>query len=96
MTWAELVSGHASVGILPKVHRHRGVPKKTAQTMLTATFNVIAEQVLSGDSLTVPGFGTFYRVQRKARRVRNPKTGEMMMLPERTAVGFRMSKAGKR
>lgn len=46
-----------------------------------------------GRSLLIPGLGTFRRVTRKARRVRNPATGELMMLPASSTIAFRAAKA---
>lgn len=45
------------------------------------------------ETLLIPGLGTFRRVTRKARRVRNPATGELMMLPASSTIAFRAAKA---
>lgn len=99
MTWNELVEGAASVGILPKYpapgHR-RSVPKNVALKMLRSTFVVIAEKVLHGERVVIPGFGVFTKRTRKARKVRNPQTHEMMELGSSTTIGFRCSKSIKR
>jgi len=96
MTWNQLVKGHASAGILPRFRPHavrRVVPKKTAEAMLRATFNVIAEKALHGERVVIPGFGVFYKRTRKSRRIRNPQTLELMQLPRTVSIGFRTSKA---
>ena len=49
-----------------------------------------------GRSLLIPGLGTFRRVTRKARRIRNPATGELMMLPASSTIAFRAAKAVRR
>ena len=43
--------------------------------------------------ITLVGFGTFAKVRRKARKGRNPQTGEPMKIKARNAVTF---KAGKK
>jgi DNA-binding protein HU-beta len=43
--------------------------------------------------VTLIGFGTFSKVRRKARKGRNPKTGETMKIKASNAVKF---KAGKK
>jgi DNA-binding protein HU-beta len=43
--------------------------------------------------LTLVGFGTFAKVRRKARKGRNPQTGETLKIKARNAVTF---KAGKK
>jgi DNA-binding protein HU-beta len=43
--------------------------------------------------VTLVGFGTFSKVRRKARKGRNPQTGEPLKIKARNAVKF---KAGKK
>ena len=43
--------------------------------------------------VTLVGFGTFAKVHRKARKGRNPQTGEALKIKARNAVTF---KAGKK
>jgi DNA-binding protein HU-beta len=38
-------------------------------------FDTVMEQVAAGERVTVTGFGTFDRLARTARSVRNPRTG---------------------
>ena len=98
MTWVELVTGAASVGILPKrmAARARAVPKKVAKTMLSATFVAIADAVLHGRRVAVPGFGVFYQARRKARRVKCIKTGEWRDIPAQVGIGFHTSSSIRR
>ncbi len=99
MTWSELVEGAASVAILPKYPKpgtRRTVPKKVAQKMLRATFNVIAEETLHGRRVAIPGFGVFTLRKRKERTIRNPQTNQLMQLPATQTIGFRCSKTIKR
>ena len=43
----------------------------------------------------VPGFGRLVLANRKARRGRNPQTGEPIKIPAKRVVKFRVSKAAK-
>ncbi|MEO0456901.1 MAG: HU family DNA-binding protein [Cyanobacteria bacterium P01_A01_bin.114] len=72
-----------------------GVPKKTADTVLTATIETLMETVSSGDKVTLVGFGSFEPRDRKAREGRNPKTGETMTIPATTVPAFSAGKAFK-
>ena len=58
-----------------------------------AVLDAITEVVAAGDSLAIPGFGTFGTVKRPERTVRNPQNGEPVTVPEHIAPVF---KAGKR
>ena len=72
-----------------------GVPKKTADTVLTATIETLMETVSNGDKVTLVGFGSFEPRDRKAREGRNPKTGETMTIPATTVPAFSAGKAFK-
>jgi DNA-binding protein HU-beta len=47
------------------------------------------------NSFTVPGIGKLVLVHRKARTGRNPATGEVIDIPAKTVVKFRVSKLAK-
>lgn len=44
---------------------------------------------------TVPGLGKLVLVDRKARKGRNPATGEIIDIPAKRVVKFRVAKAAK-
>lgn len=47
------------------------------------------------NSFTIPGIGKLVLVNRKARLGRNPKTGEVIQIPAKIVVKFRVAKACK-
>ncbi len=50
--------------------------KKEAQAAVDCVLSSIAEALGKGDKVSLIGFGTFKVVERKARKGRNPQTGE--------------------
>lgn len=66
--------------------------KKEAETALGATLAVIQKALKKGNSVTLVGFGTFSVSKRKARKGRNPKTGEAIKIAAKKVPVF---KAGK-
>jgi DNA-binding protein HU-beta len=46
-------------------------------------------------SFTLPGFGKLVKQKRKARKGRNPATGEEIKIAAKTVVKFRLAKACK-
>ena len=44
---------------------------------------------------TLPGIGKLVVVKRKARKGRNPQTGEEIQIPAKTVLKFRIAKAAK-
>lgn len=71
------------------------VTKKQADAVLTAAIESIMEAVSKGDKVTLVGFGSFERRERKAREGRNPKTGEAMEIPETQVPAFSAGKLFK-
>jgi DNA-binding protein HU-beta len=47
------------------------------------------------DGFTIPGLGKIVKVRRKARKGRNPATGEEIKIPAKTVLKFRIAKAAK-
>ena len=72
------------------------ISKAEAGRALESLFNGILEAVKEeGGRITLPGFGTFSRVYRKARQGVNPSTGEKLTIEARHAIRFQPGKALK-
>ena len=68
--------------------------KKTESSYFDATCLATSEVKKNGE-FTLPGFGKLVKATRKAREGRNPATGEMIKIPAKTTVKFRLGKAMK-
>ena len=62
--------------------------KKEAQAAVDCVFSSISKALKKGDSATVVGFGTFKVAKRKARKGRNPQTGEEIKIKASKAPKF--------
>lgn len=71
------------------------VSKKEADAILSTTIDIIVEAVADGDKVTLVGFGSFEKRERKEREGRNPKTGESMTIAATTVPAFSAGKAFK-
>ena len=56
------------------------VTKKEVDAILAAMVDTIVAEVSLGNKVSLVGFGSFERRERKGREGRNPKTGEKMQL----------------
>ena len=65
--------------------------KKRAAEIVDSTFEIIKESLEKGDPVLVPGFGKFKVRFKWARKGRNPKTGEPMILDSRRVITFQCS-----
>lgn len=63
--------------------------------VVEAVVEAITEQVLEGNDVRIPSLGIFKYNVRKARKARNPKTGESIDVPTKAAVSFKPAKSFK-
>jgi integration host factor subunit alpha len=65
--------------------------KKRAAEIVDTTFEIIKESLEKGEPILVPGFGKFKVRFKWARKGRNPKTGEPIILDSRRVISFQCS-----
>ena len=72
------------------------ISRKLTGEIIDTTFNEITNILTANEGkFTYPGFGTFVVRTRKARKGRNPQTGEVIKIKASKSVGFRPAKALK-
>jgi DNA-binding protein HU-beta len=69
--------------------------KKDAQAVVGCVLSSISKALEDGDSVSLVGFGTFKVAERKARKGRNPQTGEEIDIPASKVPKFVAGKALK-
>ena len=69
--------------------------KKDAQAAVDCIISTITKALKENDAVTLVGFGTFKAVERKARKGRNPQTGEEINIEARNVPKFIPGKALK-
>ena len=63
-----------------------------AERIVTTIFDEIIETMAKGDRVELRGFGAFSVKERKARKGRNPKTGEPVEVPNKHVPFFKTGK----
>jgi DNA-binding protein HU-beta len=81
--------------LVDRISQKATVTKKQADAVLSAAIETIMEAVSEGDKVTLVGFGSFERRDRKEREGRNPKTGEKMSIPATKVPAFSAGKLFK-
>jgi DNA-binding protein HU-beta len=69
-----------------------GLSNAQAEKALSVALDGIVESLIKGEPVAIVGFGSFGVKSRSARKVRNPQTGEDMLVKATTVPYF---KAGK-
>lgn len=67
------------------------ITKKQAETVFSTFVESIVNSLQHGQRIAIPGLGSFSCVKRAARKGRNPRTGQEITVPARTAVKFSAS-----
>ncbi len=82
MTKADLVEG---------VSAKTGLTRTDVAVVVDGFLDAVKKSLEDGNNIEIRGFGTFKVKQRKARKARNPRTGEEVPVPDRKVPVFRPS-----
>ena len=66
--------------------------RKDIEKILEVIFSEIIEALSKGENVEIRGFGTYKLTKKKARIGRNPKNSEIVQIPEKNAIKWKMSK----
>jgi len=69
-----------------------GLTKRQTELVVETIFDSIKDALARGERVEIRGFGNFSLRSRRARRARNPKTGEAVDVPPKKVPYFRVGK----
>ena len=78
--------------IVRQISEKTNLTQKETDSFINDFFEVIKENLATGNDVSFVGFGAFFVNNRPAREGRNPKTGEKIQIEAKNVVKF---KAGK-
>ena len=81
--------------LIEKVASGAGLSKADATSAINATISSITSALKKGQSITLVGFGSFKVSKRKARKGRNPRTGEVINIKATKVPRFSAGKSLK-
>lgn len=81
--------------LINAVAKEAGLTKSAAAKTVDAVFNAISTSLSEGNSVKVPGFGTFEIRERAERTCTNPHTKEKIQVPASKSPAFKPSKTLK-
>jgi len=74
------------------VAREAEMTKKDVEQLVEIIFDSIVSTLNNGDKIELRGFGSFRVRERRARKGRNPKTGEPVDIPAKRVAYFKPGK----
>jgi DNA-binding protein HU-beta len=81
--------------LIDKIASGAKLTKADASRALDSTLDSIRGALKKGQKITLVGFGTFSISRRKARKGRNPRTGDVISIAARKTPKFKAGKAFK-
>jgi len=77
------------------IYERVGSSKKEAAEVVEVVFEIIRAKLRRGEKVKISGFGSFIVNQKRARRGRNPQTGEPITIDPRVVLSFKPSQVLK-
>jgi integration host factor subunit beta len=71
---------------------HPNIIRRDMEKILEIIFLEITETLSEGKNIEIRGFGTYKIVKRKARIGRNPKNSELVQIPKKKVIKWKISK----
>jgi DNA-binding protein HU-beta len=81
--------------LIEKVASSTGLSKADSGRALDAALDAVTKSLKKNQKITLVGFGTFSVTKRKARKGRNPRTGEEIKIAASKSPKFTAGKALK-
>lgn len=71
------------------VAERTGKSRQEVREVVDTVFDIVAESLIAGDKVTIPGFGSFVASVKLPRLGVNPRTMERMEIPAHRSVRFK-------
>lgn len=78
--------------LIDKVARERQIPRAQAELAVNTIFESMVAALARGEGIEIRGFGSFSVRQYGAYEGRNPKTGDLVMVPPKRLPYFKVGK----
>ncbi|MBU3931197.1 MAG: integration host factor subunit alpha [Proteobacteria bacterium] len=79
------------IDIIQDVYEKLGFSKKDSARIVESVFDIIKDNLTSGEKIKISGFGNFVVKEKKSRRGRNPQTGDEIAISARRVLTFKSS-----
>jgi integration host factor subunit alpha len=83
------------VDIVENIYEKVGFSKKEVAKIVESIFDIIKDHLQKEDKIKISGFGNFVIRKKRARRGRNPQTGDDIEIRQRRILTFKPSQVLK-
>ncbi len=79
--------------IVELLSQQSGMRKKDVLYIVDNFLDKIKASISQGDKVEIRGFGTFYQIEKKARRIYSPIAKKNIDVPSKVSLAFKASKS---
>ena len=73
------------------IYERVGLSRREAVKALDTVLEIIKDSLRRGEKVKISGFGSFVVNRKRARRGRNPQTGDPLIIASRSVLSFKAS-----
>ena len=81
--------------LIARIAADAKLPRAAVEKTINSFVSTVGKILQAGDKITLPGLGTFCVSTKRARRGRNPRTGQEITIPAAKVPNLRVGKALK-
>jgi integration host factor subunit alpha len=81
--------------IISTVYEKLGFSKRESSDIVECFFDIIKTNLAEGENVKISGLGNFIIKEKRARKGRNPQTGDEIQIAPRKVLNFRLSQVLK-
>ena len=81
--------------IVTTVYEKLGFSKRESSDIVEHFFRIVKDRLVQGENVKISGLGNFVVKDKKARKGRNPQTGEEIEIAPRRVLNFKLSQVLK-
>ena len=77
--------------LVEMIYERVGLSRKETAAAVDVVLEIIKDSLSRGERVKISGFGSFVVNQKRARRGRNPQTGDPLIIASRCVLSFKAS-----
>ena len=79
------------IDLVEVIYERVGLSRKAAAQAVDTVLEIIKDSLSRGEKVKISGFGSFVVNRKRARRGRNPQTGNPLIIDSRCVLSFKAS-----
>jgi integration host factor subunit alpha len=91
VAWGGSLPRMTKTDLVGMIYERVGLSRREAATAVDSVLEIVKDTLCRGEKVKISGFGTFVVNRKRARRGRNPQTGDPLIIDSRCVLSFKAS-----